>query len=260
MNALVDVTLNHGIAHVILNRPNAYNAFDLKMITELAQQLTHIAMDPVVRGVLLAGEGKAFCAGGDLKWVVGYSKSAGASFHKLAAQFHAAILEIRRMRKPVVAAVHGVAAGGGFSLAMACDFRIMEQSATLRQAYSSSGLCIDGGGTFTLPRLVGLARAMEIAAFDQPISSQQALQWGLATQVVADGTAREAAITMLTRITEGSLHAFGWAKRLLTDSFGHSLEFQLELEREGLSTCANHPEGMEGLTAFITKRKPNFSK
>ena len=91
------------------------------------------------------------------------------------------------MNKPVVAAINGVAAGGGFSLALACDFRVMEKSAVLRQAYTSNGLCIDGGGTFTLPRLVGYARALEIAAFDEPISSDQALSCGLVTKVVEDG-------------------------------------------------------------------------
>jgi asparaginyl-tRNA synthetase len=111
----------------------------------------------------------------------------GAAFHALAAAYHQAIVEIRRMPKPVVAAVNGLAAGGGFSMALACDFRVMAKSAVFRQAYTSNGLSVDGGGTYTLPRLVGLAKAMEILTFDRPISAEQALAWGLVTEMVEDG-------------------------------------------------------------------------
>ena len=163
------------------------------------------------------------------------------------------------MPKPVVAAIHGVAAGGGFSLALACDFRVMEESARLKQAYTSSGLCIDGGGTFALPRMVGLARALEIAAFDHPISSEQALAWGLVTKVVNDGEALQEALTMLLHLGERSIHSFGWTKKLFTDSFNTSFESQIEMERVGLCDCAGHTDGQEGLQAFIQKRKPVFA-
>jgi len=162
------------------------------------------------------------------------------------------------MKKPVVAALNGMAAGGGFSLALNCDFRIMEESAILRQAYTSNGLSIDGGGSFTLSRLVGLARAMEIAAFDEPISSSQALAWELVTKVVEDGKSLEESKNILNHLLQGSLHSFGWSKTLLTDSFNNTIETHLEREREGLCDCANHPDGKEGIEAFIDKRKPNF--
>src|SRR5690606_32028964 len=123
-----------------------------------------------------------------------------------------------------------------------------------------NGLSIDGGGTFTLPRIVGLARSMEIAAFDDPISSAKALEWGLVTKVVDDETILEEAKNMLNRLLEKSLYSFGWSKKLLTDSFNHALESHLELEREGLSACANHSDGQEGLKAFIGERKPMFGK
>ncbi len=147
----------------------------------LSATLISLAVDPDVRGVIVSGKGKAFCAGGDLKWVATSATGSVAAFHELAARFHQAVLEIHRMPKPVIAAINGVAAGGGFSLALACDFRVMAQSATLRQAYTSSGLSIDGGGSFALPRLVGHARALEIMAFDRPIASEQAQSWGLVT-------------------------------------------------------------------------------
>ena len=169
---------DEGIVEVLLNRPEAFNAFDLNMIELLEKCLISLAMDDSVSVIIISGEGNAFCAGGDLKWALDFPGGPAAAFHELAARYHQAILEILRMRKPVVAGVNGIAAGGGFSLALACDFRVMAESAKLRQGYTSNGLCIDGGGTFTLPRLVGLARAMEIVAFDKPISSGQALAWG----------------------------------------------------------------------------------
>jgi 2-(1,2-epoxy-1,2-dihydrophenyl)acetyl-CoA isomerase len=162
------------------------------------------------------------------------------------------------MPKPVVAAINGPAAGGGFSIALACDFRIMEASATLRQAYTSNGLSIDGGGTFALPRLVGLARAMEIAAFDQPISAETALSWGLVTEVVEDGEGMKRAIQLVEDMKKRSLSSFAASKRLITDSFDTKFETQLEKERELLSWCADLPNGREGIAAFLEKRKPVF--
>lgn len=259
MTACIDVAIRGSIAEVVLNRPRAYNAFDLDMMRQLTDALMRLADDDVVRGLLISANGSAFCAGGDLKWATGGEKTPARAFHELAACFHQAILEIRRMPKPVAAAIDGVAAGGGFSLALACDFRIMAQSAVLRQAYTSAGLCLDGGGSFHLPRLVGLARALEIAAFDRPITARRAEQWGLATRVVPDGTARRQAFDLLDQLAGTAVHAFGRAKQLFTDAFHHSIESHLELERQALCACAEHPEGREGLTAFAEKRKPRFS-
>ncbi|UCF95033.1 MAG: enoyl-CoA hydratase/isomerase family protein [Desulfobacterales bacterium] len=259
MSAFVEITPHGNIAEVTLNRPEAYNAFDLEALKELARNLTSLASDQQVRGIVLTGRGPAFCAGGDLKFAVRFPGGAAAAFHAMAAQFHLAILEIRQMPKPVIAALNGVAAGGGFSLALACDLRVMARSAKMIQAYTSAGLCIDGGGTFTLPRLVGLARALEIAAFDKPITSEKALNWGLVTKVVQDGDASPEALDMARQLAERSLHAYGRCKKLLTDSFNTSLASQMELEREGLGACADHPDGQEGLKAFNARKKPKFT-
>jgi 2-(1,2-epoxy-1,2-dihydrophenyl)acetyl-CoA isomerase len=258
MAELVVVEKAGDIATVKLNRPEAFNAFNMDLIECLSANLIALTADEKVRGVIIVGEGKAFCAGGDLKWALAFPHGPSAAFHELAARFHPAILEIRRMPKPVIAAVNGIAAGGGFSLALACDFRVMAESATLRQAYTSNGLCIDGGGSFHLPRLVGLARAMEIMAFDRQISSEQALAWGLVTSVVPDGKTLEDASRMARELSAGSLNSFGWSKELLTDSFSSSFETHMERERRGLASCAAHPEGVEGLRAFAEKRKPVF--
>jgi 2-(1,2-epoxy-1,2-dihydrophenyl)acetyl-CoA isomerase len=258
MSELVKTIKEDEVARVFLSRPQAFNAFDLDMIRQFSECLMTLSVDDAVRAVVISGEGKAFCAGGDLKWASNFPRGPSAGFHELAARFHQSILEIRRMKKPVIAVINGIAAGGGFSLALACDFRVMARSATLRQAYTSNGLCIDGGGSFTLPRLVGFARALEIAAFDPPISSDQALAWGLVTRVEADGLAMEEGIKMARQLARGSLHSFGWSKELLTDSFHTSFEAQLERERAGLESCAGDRDGKEGLLAFREKRSPVF--
>jgi 2-(1,2-epoxy-1,2-dihydrophenyl)acetyl-CoA isomerase len=259
MTEPIKLKKDEGIVEVLLSRPEAFNAFNLDMIELLEKYLISLAMDDSVSVLVISGEGKAFCAGGDLKWALDFPGGSATAFHELAARYHQAILEILRMRKPVVAAVNGIAAGGGFSLALACDFRVMAQSATLRQGYTSNGLCIDGGGTFTLPRLVGLARAMEIVGFDKPISSEQALAWGLVTKVAEDGRVLEEARKMARELAKGSLHSFGWCKQLLIDSLDTPFETHIERERQGLSSCAAHPDGQEGLKAFSEKRKPNFN-
>ena len=164
------------------------------------------------------------------------------------------------MSKPVIAAINGIAAGGGFSLALACDFRVMAKSAILKQGYTSNGLSIDGGGSFTLPRLVGLARALEIAAFDKPISADQALTWGLVTKVVEDQRVIEEALNMGRELATISLNSFRVSKNLLTDSFNTTLEAHLDNERNFLSSCAGHPDGKEGILAFKEKRKPLFNR
>jgi len=248
------------IVQLILNRPEAYNALNLDMAESLAAITLRLARDDSVAALVITGAGKAFFAGGDLKWMAGFEKGPAAALHELAGRLHLAVLEIRRMRKPVIAAINGVAAGAGFSFALACDFRVMAQSATLKQAYTSVGLCVNGGGTFILPRLVGLARALEIIAFDPVMSSEQALEWGLVTRVVKDDRVVEEAMEMARRLAKNSLHSFGWCKQLLTDSFDSSFEAHLERERRGISNCAAHPDGREGIKAFLEKRQPVYRR
>jgi 2-(1,2-epoxy-1,2-dihydrophenyl)acetyl-CoA isomerase len=261
MTESIKLTREAEIACVVLNRPHAFNAIDRDLVEALAAQLSTLAVDPEVRAVVISGEGsKAFCAGGDLKFFLGFPGGPARAIHEVAGYFHQAVIEIRRMDKPVIAAINGVAAGGGFSLALACDFRVMAESAVLKQAYTSAGLSLDGGGSFTLPRIVGLARALEIIAFDRPISAPQALAWGLATQIVPDAQVLTAALNMAHELAGRSLNSFGWAKRLLTDSFDSAFEAHLERERRGLATCAAHPDGQEGLKAFVEKRQPVFMK
>lgn len=246
------------IALITLNRPDRFNAFDEPFIRLLAERLSKVSRDAHMKGVVLTGAGKAFCAGGDLKALSEAGRPYEETFYNLAAIFHQAIVEIRHMPKPVIAAVNGLSAGGGFSLALSCDFRVMASSAIMRQAYTTNGLSIDGGGTYSLPRIVGIAKAMEIAAFDRPITAEQALAWGLATEVCQDGRVTEKAIALTKRIAHGALSSFAAAKKLIYASHHTSLEAQLEQEREYLAACAAHPNGQEGITAFKEKRNPLY--
>lgn len=248
------------IATLILNRPERLNALDLDMATLLVQHLQWLAHEDAISSIVITGSGRAFCAGGDLGWAAAYPGGPASGFHVLASHLHQAILEIHRTGKPVIAAVNGVAAGAGFSLALACDFRILDQAATLRQAYTSSGLSIDGGGTFALPRLVGLARALEIAAFDKPIDSQHAVSTGLATKIARAGETVEDARALARELEARSLTSFAFSKRLLCHSTETPLEVQLEQERAGIVACAHTAEGAEGISAFTEKRKPDFPR
>ena len=249
-----------GIGLITLNRPESYNALNIPTARELSEVLMQFTSDRTIKAVLLTGAGKAFSAGGDIKRALSAPHGPASVFHELATYVHLCVIEIRRMRKPVLAAINGVAAGGGFSLALACDFRVMAESARLKQGFTSNALCIDAGGTFTLPRIVGIARAMEIAAIDETIDAAQALDWGLVTEVVPDDELIGHSVSFLNRVCSKSLHTFGWSKELLNGSLETSLETQLQREREGLVDCVSHPDGIEGMQAFVERRKPRFNE
>jgi 2-(1,2-epoxy-1,2-dihydrophenyl)acetyl-CoA isomerase len=258
MSDLVRLNIQDHVALLTLERPEVLNALDPATARELADRLLHVSSDPEVRAVILTGAGRAFSAGGDLRGALAHPHGLPAAFRELATFVHVAVTEIRRMPKAVIAALNGVAAGGGFSLALACDFRVMSASARLIQGYTSQGLAIDGGGSFSLPRLVGLARALEIAAFDEPITAEQALSWGLATRVVPEAMVLQEARAMAETLVRRSVNAFASVKRLMTDSFETALERQLEQEREALLACAAHQDAAEGLRAFSAKRPPVY--
>lgn len=247
-------------ATMLLNRPKTYNAMNAEFLKLFTKNLKELGSDKSVHGVVITGAGAAFCSGGDLIQVLEQDGSPEDAFYEMAGLFHEGIMEIRTMAKPVIAAINGVAAGGGFSMALACDFRVMAQSASMKQAYTSSGLSLDGGGSFMLPRLVGMARALEIAAFDEVISADQALEWGLVTKVFPDEMVLDKAKDMVKLISKRSLNSLGLSKKLFLQSFSTSFEEQLECERQLLAKASVHSDGLEGLSAFSNKRKPNFNQ
>lgn len=260
MSEKIEVTVDGGIALVMFNRPECYNAMDSDVIEGMARHFTRFTKDEAVQVVVISGAGRAFSSGADLKSVAMTPDGIPAAIYRLAAVLHQAIVEVRQSPKPYIAAINGIAAGAGFSLSLACDFRVMAESAVLRQVYTSGGLCIDGGGTFSLPRLVGHARALEIAAFDAPIPASQALEWGMATRLAPDGQVVEAAMELAQDLLCRSLHSLGKVKQLLSRSFDTPLEVQLEYERQGITACVEHPDAAEGVMAFLEKRKPVFNK
>ena len=259
MKQSIAVTKHDGnLWEVGLNRPEAMNALDMDLLRGLTECLIDLSHDDEIRGIVITGKGKAFCTGGDMKWCLRPGGEGSDRLYELAAHFHAAVMELRRIKRPVVAAINGVAFGGGFSLAMACDFRIMESSTVLSVGYCTRGLVPDGGLTFHLPRMVGQPRALEMLALDQPIGKEQALEWGLVTKVVEDGQSLSEALSLLRQMSGISLHSFGKAKMLINNSFNATLETQLEMERLELRNCGNHRDGKEGMLAFIEKRKPVY--
>ena len=257
-DALVETEITDQIAIVRLNRPVEYNSLNEPALKLFANIMISLAIDDQVRGLIITGNGKAFSGGGDLKSGISSKGGVSSYFYNIAHFLHVGILEIKRMPKPVISAINGVAAGGGFSLALACDFRIMAASAKLRQAYTSNGLSIDGGGTFTLPRLVGYAKAIEIAYLDPLITAEEALKMGLVNIIVPDNQLVDTALEFAKKGKSISLNSFGLTKRLLNESFTNTLEKQLELEREFLAQAAKDNDGLEGVNAFLEKRKPNF--
>ena len=256
MSNLVQVHDEGGVRVLTLNRPEAFNAFNAELLDAFALALDAAARDKTVRAVVITGAGKAFCAGGDLKALLSIPGGSAAGFITLAGRFHEAVQSIVTMPKAVVAAVNGVAAGGGFSLALACDFRVMSRTASMKCAYASAALTLDGGGSWTLPRLVGRAKALEIALLDRPMPAEECRALGLATRVVDDAEAE--AIALAAQLAERSTHAVGWAKRLITRSYSNSLEVHLDEEQLGIAACGAHADGQEGMRAFAEKRKPNF--
>jgi len=255
----MELIIKNQIAEIFFNRPEIYNPLDLPTARELYSILHKTAHDDNVKAVVISGRGKAFSAGGDIRAVLKHPDGPAAAFHQMAINVQPCVMEIRKMRKPVIAAINGVAAGGGFSLSIAADFRVIDEKAVMKLGFTSNALGIDAAATFNLPRLVGQARALEIATFDEPISAQKAMEWGLVTKIADEGKALEEAIALANKIFEKSLHTFGWSKQLINSSFENTIENQMEKEHEGLVACVSHPDGMEGLNAFVEKRKPKYN-
>lgn len=246
------------VATILLDRPDVGNAVNLEMANELGDAANRCRHDARVRVAVLSGNGKLFCAGGDIATMATAGEQVEAAVKKLAGVVHAAYSTFVRMDKPMITAVNGAAAGVGLSLALIGDLTLASEGASFTMAYTAVGLTPDGGASWLVPRIVGYKRAMEMMLTNRRLSAAEAQEWGLVNQVVpADallGTAQDAAI----RLAEGPTSAFGAVKRLMLSSFSESLEAQMVLEAESIGKQAMGPTGREGIRAFLEKRSPRF--
>ncbi len=253
-----DFDIEDGVARVTLNRPDAFNA----MSTQMALELMHISIrcgeDPEIRAVLLTGAGKAFCAGGDLVQFSGVTEGLAAHLKEMTTYLHSAISRFAWMDAPLVAAVNGVAAGAGMSLAVACDLVIAAESARFTMAYTKAGLTPDGSSTYYLPRIIGVRRTMELALTNRVLGAAEAVEWGIANRVVADADCLAEAGALAAELAQGPTRAFGGVKKMLTMSHNDSLEGQLERETRFIAEMANGTDAPEGIAAFAEKRAPKF--
>lgn len=254
----LEFDVRDGVAHVTLNRPRAGNSINLEMGRELLHAALRCDEDPGVRAVVLAGSGNSFCFGGDLKEFSERGDDLPRLLKELTTYLHAAISRLARMDPPVVAAVHGAAAGGGFSLAISCDLVLAAESSRFAMAYSKAGLTPDGSSTYHLPRLVGLRRAMELALTGRELSAQEAFEWGIVNRVVPDEVLSEEATGLAERLAAGPTRALGASKRLLHGGWTEALETQMEHETRAIADISRTADAREGIAAFTQKRAASF--
>ncbi len=247
-----------GVATITLNRPDAFNALNLRLGRELFQATLEVDEDPSVRCVVLTGAGKAFCAGGDVKDFADNLPRIGVLVKELTTYLHGAVSRLCRSDKPVVVAVNGVAAGGGCSLPPSGDLVVAAESARFTMAYAKIAATPDGSSTYFLPRLVGIRRAMELYLTNRVLSAREALDWGLVTRVVADAEFRGAVEALAHELAQGPTRAFGGAKRLFHQSTWESLETQMELEAQAIAASGHTEDFAAGVTAFAAKQSPSF--
>ena len=247
-----------GVATITLNRPDAFNAFNKKLGREMFDAVLEVDDDQEVRCVVLTGAGKAFCAGGDVKEFVDNLPRIGAHVKELTTYLHGAVSRLCRSDKPVIMAVNGIAAGGGFSLALSGDLVVAAESARFTMAYARIAATPDGSSSYFLPRLIGIRRAMELYMTNRMLSAKEALDWGLVSRVAPDAEFKSAVDTLARELAQGPSKAFGAAKRLLHQSTAESLETQMELEAQEIARCGRSEDFREGVTAFAAKKSPTF--
>jgi 2-(1,2-epoxy-1,2-dihydrophenyl)acetyl-CoA isomerase len=253
------VTIQNGVGQIRLGRAEAFGALNLQMARELFEVALELDEDPAVRAMLLTGPGpRAFCAGGDIREFVEAGHRVAAHLKDITAYFHGALSRFARSAKPLVVAVNGAAAGGGFSLAIAGDLVLASDRAKFTYAYSKIGAAPDGGSTYTLTRLVGLRRAMELFYTNRVLTADEALAWGLITRVVPDAELEKVALELCTELAQGPTFAFGIGKRLLHGGTSETLETQLALESEAIARTGTSQDFNAAVRAFLAKKPVKF--
>jgi 2-(1,2-epoxy-1,2-dihydrophenyl)acetyl-CoA isomerase len=253
------VSLEAGVLEITLNRPEKLNAFNPAMHGELRTALERALDEPEVRAVLLTGAGRAFCAGQDLsERDVGASAPAIDLSVSIGSYYNPLVRRMRELPKPIVCAVNGVAAGAGANIALACDLVLAARSASFIQSFSRLGLVPDSGGTYFLPRFVGLPRAMGLALLGERLSAEDAAHWGLIWKVVDDADLKAQAGALARKLAAGPTKGYGLLKKALYASSGNSLDVQLDLERDLQREAGFSQDYREGVRAFMEKRDPQY--
>ncbi len=256
-------TIKNNVATITLNRPTQLNALNLELCNALADALANVHHNKHVRAVIINGAGDHFMAGGDIHWFKSLLNEPGdnkqAKFEQVIQVVNNIVLRIQHMQKPVIASVKGAAAGFGFSLMAACDLVIASNNSYFTLAYCHIGTSPDGGATFTLPRIVGHKKAMEIALLGDRFDASKAKELGLVNQICTPEELEEQSNTLAQRLSAGPSIALANTKRLINLSMHNSLEQQLNAEMESFSTCTTTADFIEGITAFTEKRKPDFN-
>jgi 2-(1,2-epoxy-1,2-dihydrophenyl)acetyl-CoA isomerase len=248
-----------GVAKVTLNRPEVLNSFNRAMARELIAALEVVASDSSLRAVLLTGAGRGFCAGQDLAEASPRPDGSLPDLGEFVRDGYNPIIHaIRTLEKPIVCAVNGVAAGAGANLALACDIVLAARDATFIQSFAKLGVIPDSGGTFILPRIVGLQRATALTMLAEKVSAEQALAWGMIYRVVEGPLLAEDAWTIATRLATQPTRGLGLIKRAFNRSLGVDLEQQLDYEEELQREAGRTADYAEGVRAFLEKRKPHF--
>ena len=256
---LVLTQIADGVLTITLNRPNVLNSFNLDMADALLNALRVAADDPLVRAVLLTGNGRAFCAGQDLADVLpAEGRPLPDLGDVLRRQYNPIIRAIRTLEKPVVCAVNGVAAGAGANIAFACDITLAAEEATFIQSFAKIGLIPDSGGTFILPRLIGLQRAAALTMLGDKLDAGRAKEWGLLYDVVPAAALADVAMGIAKRLATMPTRGIGLAKRGFNAGFANDLNTQLALEEELQREAGRTADYAEGVRAFVEKRKPIF--
>ena len=246
------------VAHLTLNRPDAGNAIDVPMARALLEAAVVCDVDPGVRCVIVRGNGRMFCVGGDIGRLHAARDALPALLKEITTYLHAAIIRLARMEKPVITAIHGAAAGAGVGLAALGDIALADPKAHFTLAYSRIGLSPDGGATWLLPRLIGLRRVQELALTNRRVSADEAAVIGLVTRVVAEGSLEREVETLAQSLARGAVGALGRTKRLLLDGADRSLEAQLEAESQSIAEQGATTESRLGINAFVERKSPDF--
>ncbi len=256
-NNSIELKIENNVASISLNRPEVFNSFNREMALSLQTVLDNCNDDSNVRVIVITGNGKAFCAGQDLKEVTDPELNPG--FRKILEEHYNPIIQkIRTIEKPIIAAVNGVAAGAGANIALACDIVIATEQASFIQAFSKIGLVPDSAGTFFLPRLIGFQKASALMILGDKVSAAEALNLGMIYKIFPIALFEEEVKTLAENLAQMPTKAIGLTKRLLNQSMNNNLEQQLKLESDLQIEASSSYDYNEGVTAFVEKRKPEF--